>query len=332
MRILTVVVNYRTGAFAARAVRAALEARPREHEMLTVVVDNASGDDSLEILRGAAEQESWGDRVVIVASQANGGFGAGNNLGVHTAMEAGYQPDLVYLLNPDAIPAQNAIDELVEYLQAHPHVGIVGSFIHGTDGEPHRTAFRFPSALGELEASAKTGPLSRLLARNITAPPIPTQSCEMDWVAGCSMMLRREVIESVGLFDETFFLYYEETDLCRRARDAGWVTAYVRDSHVAHEGSASTGMKERTRPMPPYWFDSRWYYLCKHHGAGYAAASTAAQLAGGLLWRARRRVQRSAASQPEPAHYLRDLGRHALLSLVRDNHHVRREPSLAQDA
>jgi N-acetylglucosaminyl-diphospho-decaprenol L-rhamnosyltransferase len=89
----------------------------------------------------------------------------------------------------------------------------------------------------------------------------------------------------------------------------GLATAYVRASEVAHIGSVSTGMKSWSR-MPGYWFDSRMHYFVKNHGRAYAAAATAAHLAGGLIWRARRLIQRRPPA--DPPHFLRDMALHAL--------------------
>jgi N-acetylglucosaminyl-diphospho-decaprenol L-rhamnosyltransferase len=118
----------------------------------------------------------------------------------------------------------------------------------------------------------------------------------------------------VGLFDETFFLYFEETDLCRRAAEAGWPTHFVRESRVEHIGSVSTGMKTWKR-VPGYWFDSRWYYFRKSGGTARAVAATLAHLAGGLILRARRLVRPSIP--PGPPHFLRDLVGHAIRNLRR---------------
>jgi GT2 family glycosyltransferase len=95
-----------------------------------------------------------------------------------------------------------------------------------------------------------------------------------------------DVLDRIGLFDETFFLYFEETDLCLRAARAGHQVHYVRESTVAHVGSASTGMKDWGR-VPDYWFDSRHYYFAKNHGRLFALAATAAHLTGAALHRLR---------------------------------------------
>ncbi len=127
-------------------------------------------------------------------------------------------------------------------------------------------------------------------------------------------MMRQTVLDQIGLFDETFFLYFEETDLCRRAALAGWPTDYVVESRVTHIGSVSTGMKTWGR-MPQYWFDSRRHYFVKNHGHAYASAALAAHVAGGILWRARLLVQRK--DRGDPPHFLRDLIMHSVRNLFK---------------
>src|SRR5690606_32440824 len=142
-------------------------------------------------------------------------------------------------------------------------------FTTDVKGEPQHTAFRFPSLWSELDSAMELGLITRLLKNFIVPMPIPETDCEADWVGGASMILRREMLDEVGLFDETFFLYFEETDLCRRAKRAGWPSHFVRQSHVTHIGSASTGISERGRRRPGYWFDSRRHYFVKNHGRLY---------------------------------------------------------------
>ncbi len=305
--VLVVIVNWRTPEMTLAAAAAALAALEGIAGALTIV-DNDSGDGSFEALARAVAARGW-TRVRVLQSGRNGGFGAGNNFGIRAGLPGGAPPDLVYVLNSDAFPAPDAIGALVDHLAAHPEAGLAGSFIHGTDGEPHRTAFRFPSVAGEFEAAARLGPVTRLLRDRVVAMPIPQATTRVDWLAGASLMIRREVLDRVGLFDEGFFLYFEETDLCRRAAAAGWETHYVVESRVAHVGSASTGMKDWPR-TPPYWFESRWRYFVKAEGRAGALAATAAHLAGGLLWRARAAL--TGRPRRDPPHFLRDLAAHAL--------------------
>jgi N-acetylglucosaminyl-diphospho-decaprenol L-rhamnosyltransferase len=252
-------------------------------------------------------------RFRVVQSGRNGGFGAGNNVGIRLGLSDGRRPDYVYILNSDAFPAPDAIRLLLDYLHAHPKVGLAGSYIHGPDGEAHATCFRFPSVASEFEGSARSGPISSLLAKRAVSIGVPDATGPVDWLAGASMMLREAVVQKVGIFDETFFLYFEETDLCRRAAEAGWPTHFVRESRVEHIGSVSTGMKTWKR-VPGYWFDSRWYYFRKSGGTVRAVAATGAHLAGGLILQLRRLVRPSIP--PGPPHFLRDLTGHAIRQLM----------------
>lgn len=316
--LLTVVLNWRTPEMTLRAAEAALCAMRGMAGALTIV-DNASGDGSFEALSAAVKARGWNAGAVpvrVLQSGHNGGFGAGNNLGIRAGLPDGSRPDYIYILNSDAFPGAGAIRALLEHLEAHPEVGFAGSYIHGEDGTPHRTAFRFPSIASELEGAARLGPISRALRHRIVAQPIPEATGCVDWLAGASLMMRQSVLDRIGLFDERFFLYFEETDLCRRAALAGWRTAYVRESEVAHIGSVSTGMKNRAR-MPAYWFDSRRHYFVKNHGAGYAFAALLAHVLGGLLWRARLLVQRK--DRGDPPYFLRDLIRHAMRRAARES-------------
>ncbi len=298
----TIILNYRTAAMTLQAAEAALRAMAGIAGRL-IIVDNASGDGSLEALQAGVKDRGW-DRVRVVASPRNGGFGAGNNFGIQTGLRDGPAPDYVYILNPDAFPEPEAIRVLLDYLQAHPEAGFAGSNIHGPDGDWHCTIFRYPSIGSEFEGAAQTGPITRLLHRYVIPQPLPDGPRVVDWLAGASIMMRYETLREIGLFDETFFLYFEETDLCRRARLAGWPTVYLPGSRVTHIGSVSTGMKTWAR-KPGYWFDSRLHYFVKNHGPAYAAAATLARVAGGLIWHLRCGLQRRRVGGDRS--FLRDL-------------------------
>ncbi len=304
MKVLCVILNYRTPAMTLDAVRAARRALERIDGHRVDVVDNDSRDGSEAILRAALEREGWRD-VQILQTGHNGGFGFGNNYAIRRALCSTDAPDFVYILNSDAFPEPDAVEALLRFFDAHPRAGIAGSALTGTDGVPHISAFRFPTLASEIAGSFRLGLLSKLLPdAEVPIQPRPDRSREVDWLAGASMMIRREVLEDVGLFDETFFLYFEETDLCRRARAAGWPTWYVVESRVAHAGHASTGLKDKKKPMPRYWFDSRRYYFLKNHGRAYLWATNAASAAGLATFKVRARLQRK--KDPDPVRFLRD--------------------------
>ncbi|WP_151718843.1 glycosyltransferase [Gemmobacter serpentinus] len=308
--VLTVILNWRTPEMSLRSCAAALDAMQGVTGAI-MLVDNDSGDGSFEAMQAEVAARGWDKGVVpvrVLQSGRNGGFGAGNNYGILAGLPpefpGGTRPDYVYVLNSDAFPEPEAILRLHDHLEAHPQTGFAGSFIKGEDGVPHHTVFRFPSALGELEGAARFGPISRLLRRHIVAMPIPDQSCRADWMAGASVMMRQDMLDRIGLFDEEFFLYYEETDLFLRGARAGWTADYVRSSVVVHIGSVTTGMKTWTR-IPTFWLDSRRHYFTKNHGHIGFVLATLAQVAGGAFWRLRLLVQRK--DRGDPPHFLRDL-------------------------
>jgi N-acetylglucosaminyl-diphospho-decaprenol L-rhamnosyltransferase len=323
MKLLTVVVNYKTPEMTLDSIAATL--RELQHiagEWKITVVDNDSQDGSFEKLCEAvaahqqANKPGW-ELVEVIASSHNGGYGAGNNVAILRALHSDDPPEYIYALNSDAYPAEYAIKHLIDYLDRHPQVGIVGSYIHGDDGQPHTTAFRFPSICSEFEGSIRLGVVSRLLKNHIVPLGVPECTRQVDWVAGASMMIRRRVIEEAGLFDETFFLYFEETDLCRRALLTGWATVYVRESTVRHIGSATTGMK-RWKKIPEYWFDSRRHYFVKNHGSVYFWTATSARLLGEGLWQLRRRIQ--GKEENGPSGQIWQLVRHSFKQIGKTAH------------
>lgn len=310
-QVLTIILNWRTAEMTLRAARSALTALDGIPGAL-IIVDNDSGDGSFARIDAHVRAQGWDrgpHRVRVLQSGRNGGFGAGNNFGIRAGLPDGSRPDYVYLLNSDAFPEPGAIRALLDHLETHPGHGMAGSLILDEGGTAHRTAFRFPSIAGEFEANARTGPISRLLRHRIVAQPLPQGTACVDWLAGASLMIRSPVLQRIGLFDETFFLYFEETELCHRAVAAGWPCAFVPASRVVHIGSVSTGKNHWAR-IPRFWLDSRLYYFTKVHGRRYAALATLAAVAGGLVWRARRLVQRK--DPGDPPLYLTDLAIHAV--------------------
>jgi len=314
MKVQAIVVNYRTADMTLDAVRALLAALERIPDSEVVVVDNDSQDGSYQKLSRAVRALDTSSRVTVLASERNGGFGYGVNVGLRYGLSSSSPPDYFYLLNSDAFPDPSAVSELIQVFEGVPRVGIAGSYIYGLDGRPHQTAFRFPSPISELERALRLGFASRILSRWRVALPLPDSDREVDWVAGASMMIRREVFADVGGFDETFFLYFEETDFCLRAKLAGWSTCYARGSAVAHIGSASTGLQDHRRRMPQYWFDSRHHYFKKNHGRATLTLSDLLFALGFSLWRVRRKIQRKPDEDP-PA-LLADFMRHSFRAHV----------------
>ena len=270
-----VIVNYRTADLAIDCLRSLAAQTADLGGGRVLVIDNASGDDSVPKLTAAIERENWSNWAQVMPLDRNGGFSFGNNAGIRYALAAPVRVDHVLLLNPDTIAHPHAVKFLVDFMAAHPAVGIVGSLLENTAGGVDCSAHRDPTPLGELVSGARLGLLTRLLARHVISPPAKNKPHACDWVSGASMMLRREVIEQIGLMDEDFFLYFEEVDYCRRARTAGWSVWYLPESRVVHLEGASTGIQVGAKRRAGYWYASRRRFFIKHQGiTGLLAADT----------------------------------------------------------
>lgn len=223
MKSLTVsIVNYRTAQLVNECIDS-LKAFPATLAQTSiVVVDNASGDDSV------AQIASRHPDVRLIASAQNLGFGGGNNLVLR-----GLQSHYVLLLNSDAQVEAGTLDSLLRVLEAQPEVGAVSArVVNASDGADQDFPCRFPT-------------LPEMLRRLYGGPQFPANGqeapLELERLHGACMMIRGELLGSVGLFDEGFFMYDEDVDWCVRARNQGWRLLLVPASRVLHHGGSSSG-------------------------------------------------------------------------------------------
>ncbi|MBX3707318.1 MAG: glycosyltransferase family 2 protein [Pseudomonadales bacterium] len=314
-RVVSIIVNFRTAELTLRALETLLKESGCLDHAHAIIVDNDSGDGSYEAIAEGVRSKAVGDLVTVLQSGRNGGFAFGVNTGIRHAIETGMTPDAIYLLNSDAFPDPGSLRRMVSFLDENPRAAIVGSYVHGMEGEPHCTAFRFPTILGEVVGNLRPGRILPFLRPFEIPIPIPSETTRVDWVAGASMLIRMSVIDRIGLFDEGYFLYYEETDFCRRAADAGLETWYLPEASVSHVGSASTGLQRLNRRRAPYWFESRSRYFRRHHGYLYLALSNLVWVPTYMLWRLRVRIQR--LGDTDPPRLLLDFIWHGLRSLTR---------------
>ena len=313
--LLVVIVNYRTPLLTIDCLRSLASEVSSLPGTQVVVVDNASGDRSVEQIEAAIATEAWSDWVAVIASEHNGGYASGNNLAIRPALQSNNPPQYFLLLNPDTIVRPNAFKILVDFMEQHPDVGIAGSRLEDPDGTPQRSAFRFHTALSELDSSLRLGIVSKRLEKWIVAPPVSDFACQTDWVAGASMMIRREVFEDVGLIDEQYFMYYEELDFCLQAKSAGWSCWYVPESRVVHlvgQSSGVTNTKVVPKRRPQYWFNSRRRYFLKNYGWLYTALADSLWLFGFVVWRGRRVIQ--GKPDPDPPYLLKDFFQNSVLT------------------
>ena len=228
------------------------------------VVDNGSRDGSPEMVR-----EQFPD-VQVLPSAVNLGFAAANNRAFQRATGR-----YVVLLNSDAFVRKDALYKAVAHMNATPEAGLGGARLISRDGSWQPSARLFPSPLNDLltlSGLSARFPASRFFGRFDRTWADSGESAEVDWVPGAFSIIRRDVLEAVGYFDERFFLYYEEVDLCRRIKQAGYSICYWPDVVVLHLGGESsktqTGLQFSSSgaQLAGWRMRSAFLYYRKHHG------------------------------------------------------------------
>ncbi|HEX7167670.1 MAG TPA: glycosyltransferase family 2 protein [Acidimicrobiales bacterium] len=229
MKVSAVVVNYNARDHLVDCVRS-LRAEGIDE---IVVADNASVDGSETVLRAADAEVVWH------ATGANLGYGGGVNRGV--ALTDPSKP-YVLVLNPDTVVEPGTVKALVAALEQSPHRGIAGPRIEEPDGELYPSARTFPD-LADSIGHAFLGmfvPNNPFTRRYRMLDWDHAQPADVDWVSGSCFLIRRETFDAIGGFDEAFFMYAEDVDLCWRARRAGWTVVYEPHGRVVHVQGAST--------------------------------------------------------------------------------------------
>gem|GEM_PF-590460 len=259
--VTLIIVNYRS----AKLVGELLESIARRGAGWVdrvIVVDNASGDGSVEALRAKAAALGIGGWVEVLDAGRNGGFGAGNNFGAAAALRAEKRPDLLWFLNPDTLVDGVDLGQAVEWFESRSTMGIVGTGLNDAQGMPELAGHRAPSPIGEFVQAAGSFILLRRFAMSDSALDRPGP---VDWVSGASLIMRSSTFEQLCGFDEGFFLYFEEVDICQRARQAGWEVVYEPRVRVVHLEGQSTG-RQSSQPQSSYWYESRKRFFIKHRG------------------------------------------------------------------
>jgi GT2 family glycosyltransferase len=248
---------------------ACLASLPRGPQV--IVVDNASADGSAQMVR-----EQFPD-VTLLANRENRGFTGGNNDGLKLA--AG---QLVLFLNPDTVVDKDALPLMIDYLDAHPRVGVIGPQLRYGDGSPQSSRRRFPTlgtALMESTPLAWHWPpaLNPWAKRYRMEDQLAGQTQQVDWLVGAALMTRREVLDGVGGFDEGYFMYSEELDWQRRVKQAGWQVVYLPQAVITHYEGKSSEQVVAARHIR--FNRSKVRYFDKHHGETVAETLRAALLA-----------------------------------------------------
>jgi GT2 family glycosyltransferase len=240
----------------------------------TIVVDNASTDGSPEMV--AAEFPG----ALLIRNAENRGFAAANNQGFAVA-----RGRHVLLLNSDTVVHGDVLGRSVAWLDAHPQVGAMGCRVLNTDGSVQRTCAMYPSVLNQFLQASGLWKLRRprFLGRYLMTDWGRDSERAVDTISGCYLLVRARVIEEVGPLDEAFFFFGEETDWCRRMRDAGWKLVFAPVGEITHHGSASARKLNARRDV---MLTEALVRLHRKHGGMLPAATVWAIGAGFNLSRA----------------------------------------------
>lgn len=273
--VSVVIVSYNTRALLEACLTALLASSGVALEVF--VVDNASPDGSAD----AVAQAFRG--VTVIRNRENRGFAAANNVAIRRA-----RGRHVLLLNPDTVVNAATAATLAARLDAgaDASIGVTGPRVLNADGSLQSCGYWYPTLLGEIRQSRSANALARLIAGRTRPLPNPDQgACDVDWVDGCCLMIRRDVIDRVGLLDEQYFLYAEELDWCRSARKAGWRIVTSPDASMIHlGGQSSTQVKATALAL---LIETRLRYYRKHDGLSVALLVSIVYILGCLRqWRA----------------------------------------------
>lgn len=260
MDLSLIIVNWNVCELLRRCL-ASIELNRGNLSLEVIVVDNASSDESVTLV----EQEF--PQVRLIASKENLGYTGGNNLGVKQA-----QGRYLLILNPDTEIVGNALQQMVVYLDEHPEVGVVGPQLLYPDGSIQSSRRRFPQLMMAFflgtPLSWRWFPDNKLAHLYNVADKSDHEIQPVDWLVGAALMIRREAWQTVGPFDEEYFMYFEEVDWCRRCQRAGWGIHYLPTAQIIHHEHKSANKVPVANQIRLY--RSRVRYFRKYFGLGWA--------------------------------------------------------------
>lgn len=287
-RIAVIVLNYCTPELALQAAASAVEDVDPEQD-LVIIVDNASPDGSADTLASELAQRSW-TNVRLIRSAVNGGFAAGNNVGIRAASAEAY-----LLLNSDTIVKNGTISRLFAVLREDRRVGIASPQLTEPDGQPQVSCFRFHSLASEFARGSSTGLISKLLSGSRVAIGVQNSRVDVPWTSFACVLVSRTVIDEVGPLDEGYFMYFEDADYCRMVREAGFRIVHEPQGRVVHLRGKSSPVKQASRQRkarPAYYYAARNRYFTRRYGPWGPAAANLAWSVGNCIMLLRELVER----------------------------------------
>lgn len=258
--VAVVIVSYNTKELTLKCVASAIESAG-DASLEIVVVDNASDDKSAGAIKAAFPQAR------VIANERNAGFGAACNQAIRETIAP-----FVLLLNSDARLTAEAFRDLSDAMKADPRCGAAGCRLLDDEGAE---AVRARNFLTPLNQAAEYAGLARILNwryfQRAHRPNLDLKKldCSVDWIDGACLLVRRSALDEVGLFDERFFMYSEDEDLCFRLKQSGWKICYSAAGAAFHRGAASSA--QNRFEMLKEFYRSQMLFLFKHRGRASVA-------------------------------------------------------------
>lgn len=275
-----IIVNWNTKDLLRKCLRSIYETVP-PIGFQAMVVDNASSDGSAEMV------ETDFPEAVVIRSDRNLGFSGGNNLGLAKA-----RGNYLMLLNSDAELLPESASGMIQFMRNNPEAGMVGPKLVSPDGALQINGQKFPTFFREVMGLLRIHRLIPSVGKAGWGREDFDVNSEVDALAGACMLVRREIVETVGKLDDKFFMYYEDVDWCYRIKKAGWKIFYLGEAEIVHAW-AESAKKQGIVKSNGILYKSQYHYFRKHHGLLPALAlrvlSSAVQTAFAIRHRRLRR-------------------------------------------
>lgn len=272
--VVVSIINYRTGDLTIAAATSVLEnLGPGQGQV--VIVDNASGDGSADQIDAWIKDQDE-PRLHLIRSEENTGFSGGHNQTFRAWPEAAYY----LVLNSDAWLRPGFFEAILQIAETQPRAGLIAPRLEHEDGTRQDSCFRLPGFLSEVIRGARTGPVTKVLRRHVVSLPQPLDPGAIQWLSFACILIRGDTLRKIGLMDEGYFLYFEDTEYGMRAQRAGWELIYTEAARAVHLQGKSGALEETRaayRRLPAYYWQSRARLLRQARGP-------LAPVLGNLAW------------------------------------------------
>lgn len=244
MKVSIIIINFNTPNLTINCIESLIKFHA-EIDLEIIVVDNASSDNSLEMLKN-----SFGHTIKLIPSDINLGFAGGNNLGAKSATGK-----YLIFLNSDTIINSDFITPCVKILEENENIGAISPRLILPDKTLQQSSYGiFPTIWRLLLQKTKKDPIAQYKNGYFLT----------DWISGCAFIIKKSIFQEIGAWDEKFFLYYEDIEICKRLHDKSYQVAVSQNASIVHLGGQSLKLN---KVKENHFYTSQDYYFKKHHGA-----------------------------------------------------------------